>query len=77
MKLYKVVAPEYTFADGETVKAVTEWQGTQATARASRIMLEAPFKEIKPAKRPRVEVEEVDVPTDKTGLLTFLNTNCK
>ncbi len=75
MKLYKVNSPEYTFADGETVKAVTEWQGTQATARASRITLEAPFKDIKPAKRPRVEVEEVDIPTDKAGLLVWLNTN--
>lgn len=73
MKLYKIAAPEYTFADGETTKAVVKWQGTQATARTFRIMFEAPFKEIKPAKRPRVEVEEVDVPTDKAGLLEFLN----
>jgi hypothetical protein len=75
MKLYKIVSPEYTFADGETVKAVTEWQGTQADARKSRIAFEQPFKDIKPAKRPRVEVEEVDVPTDKAGLLVWLNTN--
>jgi len=77
MKLYKIVSPEYTFADGETVKAVIEWQGTQGMARASRIMLEKPFKEIKPAVRPRVEVEEVDVPTDKAGLLVWLNTNAR
>lgn len=70
MKLYKITSPEHDFQDGkDPVVAVTSWQGTQADARAKRIGLESIFKDIKPAKRPRVEVEEVDVPTDKQGLL--------
>lgn len=75
MKLYKVISPEYTWADGIVSKGAVEWCGTQADARKARIEFEQPFKEIKPAKRPRVEVEEVDVPTDKQGLLAWLNGN--
>ncbi len=75
MKLYKVNSPEHHWEDGEVNKAAVEWHGTQADARKSRIAFEQPFKDIKPAKRPRVEVEEVDVPTDKAGLLVWLNTN--
>lgn len=77
MKLYKVCSPEHVWEDGEVNKAAIEWQGTQADARKSRIAFEQPFKDIKPAKRPRVEVEEVDVPTDKAGLLAFLNAGCR
>ena len=75
MKLYKITSPEYTWPDGEVNKAAIEWHGNQTDSRQSRIRFEAPFKEIKPAKRPRVEVEEVDVPTDKAGLLEWLNVN--
>ena len=73
MKLYKVISPAYEWTDGEVTKAAVEWAGTQADARKARIAFEQPFKDIKPAKRPRVEVEEVDVPTDKQGLLAWLN----
>ena len=78
MNLYKVTSPEHNFgteAEPDINKAITEWHGTQAHARKARIAFEVPFKDIKPAKRPRVEVEEVDVPTNKTDLLGWLNTN--
>lgn len=73
MKLYLVTSPEHAFEDGPVLAKKTSWQGTQADARKARISFEEPFKEIKPLKRPKVVVEEVDVPTNKEGLLTFLN----
>ena len=51
----------------------TTYAGTQADARAKRIELEAPHKALKPKDRPAVTVGEVDVPTDKAGLLAYLN----
>lgn len=78
MKLYKITSPAHTFVDAQfdaDKPQEVRWEGTQADARKTRIEFEVPFKEIKPAKRPRVEVDEVDVPTDKAGLLAFLNAN--
>ena len=78
MKLYKITSPFYDFGDGASDSVYPQqrrWEGTQADARKRRIACEEPFKGVKPANRPRVEVEEVDVPTDKAGLLAFLNTN--
>ena len=67
MKLYKITAP----AADDTNKVA--FAGTQADARKVRIAFEAPFKSLKPKERPDVAVEEVDVPTDKAGLLAYLN----
>lgn len=80
MKLYKITSPAHVIPEKDdvaslTIEAGTAWEGTQADARKVRIAFEQPFKEIKPAKRPKVEVEEVDVPTDKNGLLDWLNKN--
>lgn len=75
MNLYKVTSPCHVWEDDEISPSITEWHGTQADARKARIAFEVPFKDIKPAKRPRVEVEEVDVPTNKVGLLVWLNEN--
>ena len=66
MKLYKITAPA---ADDSNKIA---FAGTQADARKVRVAFEAPFKELKQKERP-VAVEEVDVPTDKAGLLAYLN----
>ena len=73
MKLYRATSPEHTFEDDVILASKISWQGTQADARKVRISFEEPFKEIKPLKRPKVLVEEVDVPTNKEGLLAFLN----
>ena len=73
MKLYRVTSPAHSFEDGLELASKTSWQGTQADARKIRIEFEQPFKEIKPLKRPKVVVDEVDVPTNKEGLLAFLN----
>ena len=72
MKLYKVTCPTHEL-DGKDVDAVTQFAGSQADARKARIELEAPFKALKPKDRPVITVEEVDVPTDKKGLIEFLN----
>lgn len=53
------------------------WAGTQADARKARIEFEAKWKELPAAKRPKVTVEEVEVPTSKTELLAWLNANVK
>lgn len=72
MKLYKIHRPIHEL-NGEDVAAVTEFAGTQADARKTRMNLEEPFKNLKPKARPEVTVTEVDVPTDKKGLIEFLN----
>lgn len=73
MKLYRVISPTHAFEDGLILATKTSWQGTQADARKARIAFEEPFKDIKPKSRPKVVVEEIDVPTNKEGLLAFLN----
>jgi len=73
MKLYKITRLARTLPNDEDVDGVVQFAGTQADARKARIELEAPFKELKPKERPDVAVEEVDVPTDKAGLLSYLN----
>lgn len=70
MKLYKITRPADSFNNFE---GVTQFAGSQADARKARIEFEAPFKAMKPKDRPEVTVEEVDVPTDKKGLIEFLN----
>lgn len=72
MKLYKITRPIHEFND-EDVDGVVQFAGTQADARKTRIDFEAPFKSLKPKDRPEVKVEEIDVPTDKKGLIEFLN----
>lgn len=72
MKLYKVTRPIHEFND-EDVDGVVQFAGTQADARKTRIDFETPFKHLKPKDRPEVTVEEVEVPTDKKGLIEFLN----
>ena len=72
MKLYKVTRPIHEFND-EDVDGVVQFAGTQADARKTRIDFEAPFKSLKLKDHPEVKVEEIDVPTDKKGLIEFLN----
>lgn len=77
MRLYKVVSPAGVFEDGKTrhIESAggTKWAGSQDDARAARIAFEAQFKPLKALARPEVTVTEVDVPTDKAGLIAFLN----
>ena len=78
MKLYRIENPEGVFEDKkESVESTNKiaWAGTQADARKIRIEFEEPFKILKSGSRPHIEVEEVDVPTDKQGLLAWLNEN--
>ena len=72
MKLYKITRPIHEIED-EDVDGDVRFAGSQADARKTRIDFEAPFKSLKPKDRPEVTVEEVDVPTDKKGLIEFLN----
>lgn len=61
MKLYRT---EY---EGDP-DVVFSWQGTQADAKAAR-------KELEAKSCVGVKTEDVDVPTDKPGLLAWLNEN--
>lgn len=72
MKLYKITRPIHELND-EDVDGVVQFAGSQADARKARIDFEAPFKSLKPKDRPEVTVEEVEVPTNKKGLIEFLN----
>lgn len=73
MKLYKITDPTPHGADGCDGVSKIKFAGSQADARKARIELETPFKHLKPKDRPEVKVIELDVPTDKKGLIDFLN----
>ena len=76
MKLYKVTDANGRYEHKDIVLAgegKVIWAGTQADARKARIEFEAYWKELPAPKRPRVTVEEVDVPTSKADLLAWLN----
>ena len=77
MKIYKVSRSTYTMKAGERnsydIKGATQFAGSQADARKARIELETTFKHFKPKDRPEVTVEEVEVPTNKKGLIEYLN----
>lgn len=70
MRLYKITASvdHPTSADGDARLKVTKYVGSQAEAAATR-------KELldQGATRKGTETFEVDVPTDKAGLMAFLN----
>lgn len=72
MKLYTITRPVQEL-NGDDVDGKIIFAGTQADARKKRIELEAEFKHLKVKERPEVTVEEVDVPTDKAGLISYLN----
>lgn len=57
-----------TTAEDKDHKPVVKWSGTQTEARNQR-------KEMKNLGLSFIETEAVDVPTNKTGLLTWLNAN--
>lgn len=63
MKLYKTKGLHPT--DGW----VQKWDGTQVDARAAR-------QDFKARGLAEVETKDVDVPTDKAGLLAWLNAHC-
>lgn len=61
MKLYKVSAKDVS----------TKWVGAQADAASHRKFLNS----VKKIPRDAITTEEVEVPTDKKGLLEWLNNN--
>lgn len=69
MRAYKVVLKQGVEAAEGHTRVV--WAGTQADARGARQNL----MDAHDVKRSQVDLEEVDVPTDKAGLLAFLNEN--
>lgn len=66
MKLYKIFA--LNTSKGEQPDTELHWVGTQANAAAKRKQLIS-----EGWKRAEISTEEIDVPTDKAGLLAFLN----
>jgi sensor domain CHASE-containing protein len=64
MKLYKTLA----VVNGTTH---IRWTGTQSDSKKARMEL-ADQHEL---KKSDVEIEEVEIPTNKPGLLEFLNAN--
>jgi hypothetical protein len=62
MKLYKVTARNEK----------TNWVGSQAdAAKARKTFTDAGYK------RAEIDTDEHDIPTNKEGLLGWLNENCK
>lgn len=72
MRCYKIVVPEDV---AEADKPTVAWAGTQADARAAKKGLAHDHG--LPETTRKIEVNEVDVPTDKQGLLKFLQDNVK
>lgn len=68
MKLYKTYA-EQQFGDPPTATTRTKWSGSQAEAASQRKYFNSNMK----IPRDSIHTDEVDVPTDKKGLLNFLN----
>lgn len=70
MKFYKVSA--VASVQDESPDSATHWVGTQSDAAAARKKLAADG-----FKRVEIKTDEIDVPTDKAGLLDWLNKNAK
>ena len=68
MKLYKITA--LNTSHGDTPDSETHWVGSQADAASKRQQLVTDGY-----KRAEIETTEVDVPTDKAGLLAWLISN--
>jgi len=67
MKLYKITASRTTT---ETeVDRITSWSGSQADAAKTRKRFNSELK----FKRDDITTDEVEVPTNKAGLIDFLN----
>lgn len=69
MRLYKTVAMSSDLTDRDRR---VEWGGTQAEATASRKKFAA-----EGFTRKEIETHEIEVPTDKAGLLGWLRDNVK
>lgn len=68
MHLYKTSG--YAEEDrGDASNWIAKWDGTQADAAKTR-------KAMKTDGLTKIETKEVDIPTDKAGLLTWLNAHC-
>jgi len=62
MKLYKITARN----------EATTWAGSQTeAAKARKEFMELGYK------RADLDTQDIDIPTDKVGLLNWLNKNCK
>jgi hypothetical protein len=73
MKLYRTQhhearGEEGGVGDDQTLQLRYHWQGTQADAATCR-------RQLKEAGKKDIETTEIDVPTDKAGLLAWLNAN--
>lgn len=69
MKLYKITAERTVKQNGSpSVDTRTFWLGSQSECAAKRKELLA-----EGFKRVEIETDERDIPTDKTGLLAYLN----
>jgi hypothetical protein len=63
MRLYKTTGQKADLVQE------TRWDGSLAAASKRRV-------ELKKAGRKQVTTDEVEIPTDKVGLLEWLNANC-
>lgn len=70
MRLYCTTCVDPQPQTGTIYTKHKNWDGTQADARARRQMRKTDGME-------KIETKEVDVPTDKAGLLEWLNANVK
>lgn len=68
MRLYRTYVKQQP-GDGVAVTPPAQWSGSQADAASHRKYLNSAKK----YPRDVIHTDEVDVPTDKKGLLAFLN----
>lgn len=71
MKLYKITAKTTRNIDVSSDFKSTKWAGSQTeAAKARKEFMDRGFK------RAELDTQDVEVPTNKDGLLNWLNLNC-
>lgn len=72
MRLYKIIAKNPSGASANLPDTETVWVGAKSEGVVARKKMADDGW-----KRKEIEETEVDVPTDKAGLLAFLNANVR
>ena len=74
MRCYTVTHPGLPTKDGDS-KPFKQFAGTQGDAAAVKRDLWEEHRDGGKVKRNDIAIDEVDVPTDKKGLISWLNEN--
>jgi len=74
MRAYTVTHPGLPVKDGDT-KPFLQYAGTQGDAAAVKRDLWDQHRDAGSVKRNDIAIDEVEIPTDKKGLISWINEN--